>query len=82
MDIIIGMIVETVIYLVAYLCDWLRWWRFIVSVLVAGFASLVCFHFSSVSNVLPLVFALAILTCGITVGIVWEHRTPKDDHVA
>ena len=82
MDVIIDMIVETVIYLVAYLVDWLRWWRFIVSVLVAGIASLVSYHFSTSSNVLPLVFAVVIPVFGITAGFIWEYKTQKDDHVA
>jgi len=78
MDAILEMLIEAVIYLVAYLVDWLRWWRLIVCVLIAGIASLICYQ---ISNVLPLVFALLILACGITAGFIWEHRTPKDGHV-
>jgi len=77
MEVIIDIIVETVIYLLAYLVDWLRWWRFVVSVLVAGIASLVCYHFSASSNVMPLVFALAIPVFGITAGIIWEYKTQQ-----
>ena len=75
MDLVINIIVETMVYLVAYLIDWLRWWRFILSVLVAGMAAMVCYHFSANSNILTLMLALAMPVFGITVGIFWEYRT-------
>jgi len=79
MDVVLGAIAEAAIYLVAYLVDWLRWWRFIVSILVAGIASIVCYQVSAGSTTWALVFAIAIAAFGIAVGFIWECRAQRDD---
>jgi hypothetical protein len=75
MDVVLGAIAEAAIYLVAYLVDWLRWWRFIVSILVAGIASMVCYQVSAGSNRLAVAFAIAAL--GIAIGFIWERRSQR-----
>jgi len=75
MDIILGAVLETLVYLFAYLVDWLRWWRFIVSVLIAAAASVLYFHLDAASNLFRPLIALAIAVVGVTAGSVWEYRT-------
>jgi len=75
MDVFLGAIAEAAIYLVAYLVDWLRWWRFVVSILVAGIASIVCYQVGAGSNSLAVAFA--IVAFGITGGFIWERRAHR-----
>jgi hypothetical protein len=77
MDVVMGFMAEAAIYLVAYLVDWLKWWRFIVSILVAGVASLVCHQFNGGSNMVALAFAIAIAAFGIIAGFIWERRAQR-----
>ena len=75
MDIVIEMVVEAAVYLAANLIDWLRWWRLILSVVVAGMAAMVGYHFSTNANILPLMLALAMPALGVTAGFIWEYKT-------
>jgi hypothetical protein len=80
MDAILWMLVESAIYLVAYLVDWLKWWRALCAMLVAAlaFASycvLAEIPEGSVSRV-----SIGFLVFGAAVGIALEfyaHRKIK-----
>lgn len=74
-ELILQLMVDAVIFVVTELVDWCRWWRFWVSVVGAGMAAVVFYHFCVNSMVLPLVLVIPVL--GITAGFIWERRTQK-----
>jgi hypothetical protein len=78
MDAIIGMIVEAVAYLVLYLVDLLKWWRFMVCLLVA-IGGAIAFHVMGSQTDIGFLWLLAIIfpVVGITTGLVWEYQTHK-----
>lgn len=80
MDVIISMMVETVIYLVSYLVDLLKWWRFLCAMLVAGLVFATCCVFAVIPEGGVLLILLCLLALGVVVGIALEwyaHRRAK-----
>jgi NAD/NADP transhydrogenase beta subunit len=78
MDAIIGMIVEAIAYLVLYLVDLLKWWRFIVCLLVA-ICGTIAFHVmvTHTDSAYPWLLAILFPVVGIASGLVWEYQTHK-----
>lgn len=72
-----GMIFEALLNVVLYLVDWLRWWRFIVSVLFASGVSIICYNMGSEADIYPSVLVLVVTAVGVVIGLVWEYRTGK-----
>lgn len=80
MDAVIAMIVETVVYLVAYLVDLLKWWRFLCAMLAAVLVFVGCCLFGVIPEGGVLLALFALLVCGASVGILLEwyvHRKRK-----
>jgi len=80
MDAVIAMIVETVVYLLTYLVDFLKWWRFICAMLAAVLVFVGCCLFGVFREGGALLALTALLVSGAVIGIFFEwyvHRKSK-----